>query len=196
MPDPETPPLLPSPHWAQLRRRLATMARPLPLFAVVCFWLHDYDTAPENARREADPARSLSLALRGVGLGADPSQILFLPDQTPRGAVTRHERAVVLARRPDEPADVYLVDARRSPEGNLLELSHAWNLTDTSAADEQSLVVKGERAAWTVAQEGKVFAVQLANLAGEPRPTGKEWTWPRRMQNSLTNLQETGRLAG
>ena len=188
----------PPPRFAlgPLRRRLIALGRPLPLFALLCFWLHDYDTATEAARREPDPARSLAVALRTLGLGADPTQVLFLPDQTPRGAVTRHERAVVLARRPDEPADVYLVDARRSPEGNLLELSHAWNLTDTSAADEQSLVVKGERAAWTVAQEGKVFAVQLANLAGEPRPVGKEWTWPRRAQNALTNLQDTGRLAG
>ena len=196
MSDPESPPLPPSEHWAQLRRRLATMARPLPLFAVLCFWLHDYDTAPENARREADPARSLSLALRGIGLGADPSQVLFLPDRTPRGAVTRHERAVVLARRPDEPADVYLVAARRAPEGNLLELTSARNLTETSAADEQSLVVHGDRAAWAVSQDGKLHTVLLANLAGEPRPTGPKWTWPRRVQNALTNFQETGQLAG
>src|SRR6188768_1363441 len=112
-----------------LRRRLIAVGRPLPLFALLCFWLHDYDTALVAARREPDPARSLAIALRNIGLGADPSQILFLPDQTPRGAVTRHERAVALARRPGELADVYLIDARRSPEGNLLELSHAWNLT-------------------------------------------------------------------
>ena len=74
-----------------LRRRLVALGRPLPLFALLCFWLHDYDTAPEAARREPDPARSLAVALRSLGLGADPSQVLFLPDQTPRGAVTRHD---------------------------------------------------------------------------------------------------------
>src|SRR6185369_12130411 len=122
-------------------RRLSTIARPLPLFAALCGWLHEYDTAPENARREPDPARSLSLALAELGLSAEPSQVLLLPDQTPRGAVTRHERAVVLAHRPGELADVFLVYARRAPEGNLLEISSTFNLTDTSAADEQGLIV-------------------------------------------------------
>jgi hypothetical protein len=177
-------------------RQLWAMGRPLPLFALLCGWLHEYDTAPEAARREADPARSLALALAARGLSADPSQVLLLPDQTPRGAVTRHERAVVLARRPGELADVYLVYARRAPEGNLLEISRTFNLTDTSAADEQGLVVSGNRAAWAVTQEGKVHAVYLANFAGEPRPEGPDWTPPRRIQNAITNLQETGRWAG
>src|SRR5438045_1821891 len=105
---------------AQFRQRLVALGRPLPLFALLCFWLHDYDTALEAARREPDPSRSLAVALRKLGLGADPGQVLLLPDQTPRGAVTRHERALAIARRPGEPADVYLIDARRSPEGNLL----------------------------------------------------------------------------
>src|SRR5882672_8822942 len=114
-----------------LRRRLAVMARPLPLFALLCGWLHEYDTAPEAARRETDPARSLSLALAKLGLRAEPSEVLLLPDQTPRGAVTRHERSLALARRPGELADVYLVYSRRAPEGNLLEISSTYNLTDT-----------------------------------------------------------------
>ncbi|HEV8549769.1 MAG TPA: hypothetical protein VGQ57_12090, partial [Polyangiaceae bacterium] len=196
MPDQDPRALPPRTTFEQLRRRIGAMARPLPLFAALCFWLHDYDTAPEAARRESDPARSLTIALRKVGLGADPSQVLLLPDATPRGAVTKHERAVALARRPGEPADVYLICTRRAPEGNLLEISSITNLTDTSAADEQSLVVNGERAAWAVSQEGKLYAVYLADFRGEPRPAGKEWTLPLRAQNAITNLQETGQLSG
>src|SRR3954466_13474368 len=177
-------------------RRLWAMGRPLPLFALLCGWLHEYASAPEAARREIDPARSLVLALAQLGLSADQTQVLLLPDQTPRGAVTRHERAVVLARRPGELADVYLVAARRAPEGNLLEISSTHNLTDTSAADEQGLVVSGNRAAWAVTQDGKVHAIYLADFAGEPRPTGGEWTAARRFQDALTNLQETGQWAG
>jgi hypothetical protein len=177
-------------------RSLWAMGRPLPLFALLCGWLHEYDTAPDAARREADPARSLAIALAKRGLSADPTQVLLLPDQTPRGAVTRHERAVVLARRPGELTDVYLVYARRAPEGNLLEISSTFNLTDTSAADEQGLVVSGNRAAWAVTQDGKVHAVYLADFSGEPRPTGREWTLPLRAQNAITNLQDTGQWAG
>lgn len=177
-------------------RQLRALARPLPLFAVLALWLHRYDTAPDAARRESDVARSLSLGLAKLGLSAEPKEVMLLPDRTPRVAVTRHERALVLARRPGELADVYLVRARRSPEGNLLEISSIFNLTDTSAADEQGLVVNGEHAAWAVTQDNKVHAVQLADLTGEPRLTGREWTLPRRMQNALTNLQETGQVSG
>jgi hypothetical protein len=180
----------------RLGRQLRTLARPLPLFAALAVWMHDYETAPDAARRETDVARSLSLGLAKLGLSADPSQVMLLPDRTPRGAVTRHERALVLARRPGELADVYLVRARRSPEGNLLEISSTVNLTDTSAADEQGLVVNGEHAAWAVTQDGKVHAVQLADLTGEPRLVGREWTPWRRLQNALTNLQETRQWAG
>jgi hypothetical protein len=180
----------------RLWRQIGAVGRPLPLLAVLCGWLHEYDTAPDAARREADPARSLSLALAPLGLAADPSEIAFLPDRTPRGAVTRHERAVVVARRPGELADVYLVHSRRSPEGNLLEVSSRFDLTDTSAADERGLVVSGERAAWEIAQGKTVHAVQLADFAGEPPLAGREWTRARRLQNELTNLQETGQRRG
>jgi hypothetical protein len=182
--------------YVRFRRGLLAMSRPLPLFAGLFGWMHAYDAAPETARRETDPARSLALALRKLGLAAEPGHVLFLPDQTPRGAVTRHERAVALARRPGELADVYLVNSRRTPDGKLLEITSAYNLTDTSAADEQGLIVHRERAAWAVTQGNKVHAVHLANLDGEPRPTGPEWTRPRRVQNALTNLQDTGQLSG
>jgi hypothetical protein len=182
--------------YVRFRRGLLAMARPLPLFAGIFGWMHAYDAAPENARREPDPARSLVLALRKLGMSAEPSQVLFLPDQTPRGAVTRHERAVALVRRPGELADVYLVNSRRTPDGTLLEITSTFNLTDTSAADEQGLIVHGERAAWAVTQGNKVHAVYLANLDTEPRPSGPEWTRARRVQNAVTNLQDTGQLTG
>ena len=40
----------------------------MPALAFLCFWLHEYDTAPEAARRERDPARSISIALAAQGL--------------------------------------------------------------------------------------------------------------------------------
>jgi hypothetical protein len=196
MPGPESSAKPLRTFYVRFRRGLLAMSRPLPLFAGLFGWMHAYDAAPENARRETDPARSLALALRKLGLAAEPGHVLFLPDQTPRGAVTRHERAVALARRPGELADVYLVNSRRTPDGTLLEITSTYNLTDTSAADEQGLIVHRERAAWAVTQGNKVHAVHLANLDGEPRPIGPEWTRPRRVQNALTNLQDTGQLSG
>jgi hypothetical protein len=175
---------------------LLEAARPLPALAAVCFWLHEYDTAPEAARRERDPARSLTLALAAQGLVADPSEVRLLADATPAVAATRHERALARARHGSEPADIYLVRARRAPDGNLLEISAVYNLSDTSAADEGGLVASGERAAWSITQGDKFYAVQLVDLRGEPRPSGAEWTRFARIQNAITNYQDTGQLAG
>ncbi|HEX6276334.1 MAG TPA: hypothetical protein VFZ53_25010 [Polyangiaceae bacterium] len=182
--------------WAHFRRALFEAARPLPLLALVCYWLHEYDTAPEAARRERDPARSLAIALAAQGLAVDPADVRLLPDATPAVAATRHERALVRARHGSEPSDIYLVRARRAPDGNLLEISATYNLSDTSAAEEKNLVASGERAAWAITQGDKFLAVQLADVRGEPRPAGAEWTRLARLQNALTNLQETGQLAG
>ncbi len=190
-------PIRPGFHgWPHFRRALFEAARPLPVLAAVCFWLHEYDTAPEAARREPDPARSLSLALAAQGLATDPADVRFLPDRTPSFAATTHERALVRAHRGGEPADIYLVRSRRAPDGNLLEISAVYNLSDTSAADERGLVTSGERAAWSIGQGDRLHAVQLADLDGEPRPQGAEWTRFARIQNAITNFQDTGQLAG
>jgi hypothetical protein len=196
MSSPEEPEQRASLASKRLWRQVGAVGRPLPLLAAVCGWLHEYDTAPDAARREVDPARSVALALAPLGLAAHASDVRFLPDRTPRGALTRHERAVVLARRPGEPADAYLVFTRRSPEGNLLEVSSAHDVSGTSAADERGLVVNGERAAWEIAQDKTVHAVQLADFSGEPPLFGPDWTWSKRLQNALTNLQETGQRQG
>jgi hypothetical protein len=186
-----------SPHpFGGAFRRLATAAQPLPVLLALAGVLHRYDTAPEAARRELDPARSLSLAVSRFGLEATPEDVHFLPGDPAHGPLPRSERAVVLARRAGELRDVYLVRSRRSPEGNLLEISSTHNISETSAADERGLVVNGENAAWVVAQDQLVSAVQLASFAGEPRPEGSEWTLMKRVQNALTNLQETGQLEG
>src|SRR5688572_15995653 len=100
--------------WPHFRRALFEAARPLPALAAICFWLHEYDTAPEAARREPDPARSLTLALAAQGLTSDPSDVRLLPDATPSLAATRHERSIVRARRGSEPSDIYLVRSRRA----------------------------------------------------------------------------------
>jgi hypothetical protein len=190
-------PIRPGFHgWDHFRRALFEAARPLPALALVCFWLHEYDTAPEAARREPDQARSISIALAAQGLAADPAEVRVLPDRTPYLAATHHERALVRAHRSGEPSDIYLVRSRRAPDGNLLEISAVYNLSDTSAADERGLVVTDERAAWTIGQADRVHAVQLADVTGEPRPHGVEWTRFARVQNAITNFQDTGQLAG
>src|SRR5690606_29600606 len=69
-------------------------------------------------------------------------------------------------------------------------------LTETSAADEQSLVVEGRRAAWAIGDGGRFYSVHLADFGGEIIPRDPEWTWLKRTQRRLANLQATGSLDG
>jgi hypothetical protein len=173
------------------------VARPLPLLAVLAGWWHDYDSAPGDARREPDPARAVVLALQSRGITADPGDVHFLPEEPRRFAqVTERERAVVRAGRPGEPADIFLVRTRRSPEGELLELTGIHNLSETSAADERGLVVSGNRAAWSLGQDGTLHSVQYADFSGEQEPQGVGWTTLARIQNAVTNRQELGTYVG
>ena len=172
-------------------------ARPLPLLALLAGWWHDYDSAPADARREPDPVRAVVLALQSSGITADPSDVHFLPEEPRRfGQVTDRERAVVRGGRAGEPSDIFLVRTRRSPEGELLELTGVHNLSQTSAADERGLVVSGNRAAWAIGQDGTVHSVQYADFTGEPEPQGQGWTALAKTQNALTNRQHLGTYVG
>src|SRR5688572_10184604 len=137
-------------------RRLASLAQPLPLLLGLGGAVHRYDTAPEAARRESDPARSIALALTGQGFVVTADNVHVLPAREGSGPLPRRERAVVVARKSGALSDVYFVHTRRAPDGTLLEISSIDNLSETSAADERGLVTSGERAAWLVAQ-GSVF---------------------------------------
>src|SRR5258706_6700535 len=169
--------------------------RPLPLLALGFWVLHWREGAPRAARTDQDAARAVATALAARGLSADPSEVHFIRENPAllESPVTR-ERAVVRAHHGEEPADIYIVEGRVAPGGSLLELDAIYDLSDTSAADEQNLVVSDLRAAWAIVANDSVSTVQLADFEGEPRPDGAGWNRPRRIQNALTNRQETGQL--
>jgi hypothetical protein len=100
------------------------------------------------------------------------------------------------AHRPSEPADIYLVRVRLSPEGRLLDVAGLYPLSDTSAVDERQLVVSGERVAWTIGGAGKTFSVHTLDLSGAHSPSGPEWTARALWQWRISNLQETGQSRG
>lgn len=175
-------------------RSFVRLLRPLPLLLAVG-WLASPSGAPSSARAEPDRQRALCLALGARGMSAEPAEVHFL-DPVP-GRLTGtggRMRALVRARSGSDPADIWLTTSRWSPEGRLLELGGVYNLSDTSAVDEQGLVVEGQRAAWVISSDGKVFTLKLADLSGEPAPAG--WSRLSRWQNQITNLQETGQRSG
>jgi len=83
-----------------------------------------------------------------------------------------------------------------SPEGALLGLDRADNLTRTESADERLLSANDDRAAWAIGDEARYYRIELADFRGERLPTTEEWSTAARWERALTNLQRTGQLAG
>ncbi len=123
-----------------------------------------------------------------------------------RGALFGRSRALVRASEAGEPTDLYLVDGRRSPEGTVLWVGDARNLTNTSGVDESRPVLHGSLAAYTTSGEGLVTGVHVIDLEGraaEPcdgcPPSADleaDFTLLQRVQAALTNLQQTGQTGG
>ncbi len=178
-------------------RRFLTMSRPWPLILVGAYVVQRADSLPERVVAETQRERGIQSALGSRGLVSRVEDIHFV---SPTRALLRspvvRERALVRAGHRNEPCDIFLVDTRRSPEGHLIDIAGVYNLTSTSAADEQQLVVAGDQAAWVIAQDGAVASVQFADIGGEAAFTGPDWTRFRRAQNAITNYQDTGQFAG
>jgi hypothetical protein len=178
-------------------QRLLRGLRPMPLLLLLTWLLQRTDGVAQNARAETDLTRAIVLALAERGLHANADDVHFISDTaTLAKSPVARPRAVALAQRGSDPADVFVVETRVSPEGHLIELTDVFNVSDTSQADERGLIVKGDRAAWLIGQDNAIASVQYADLRGEPRPAGRAWNALSRMQNALTNLQETGQAQG
>lgn len=183
-------------RWWQLER-FRPLLRPLPLLSAGFLYVHWHDGAPRAARTEGDATKALAIALRARGLKADAGDVHFVPKSPyPWDLSIDRARAVVRAKREQEPHDIYVVETRVAPSGTLLEIDAVYNLSETSAADEQNLVVNDQRAAWAIGTDDTVASVQFADFRGEPPPRGPGWNRARIAQNAITNLQETGELAG
>jgi hypothetical protein len=177
-------------------QRFRPSLRPLPLLAVAFWFWHWNDGAPRVARAEPDATKALALALKARGLTATAQDIHFIPKAARPFEPSIRARAVVRAHRGEEPSDIFVVETRVAPAGSLLEIDAVYNLSETSAADEQNLVISDSRAAWAIGANDTINSVQFADFRGERPPQGPGWNRARRWQNALTNLQTTGELAG
>ncbi|HMI88976.1 MAG TPA: hypothetical protein VK550_33085 [Polyangiaceae bacterium] len=129
--------------------------------------------------------------------GLDTAGVVWV-DKPPTGimnAVTTSARALVRAAAPGEQHDIYLARARLTPEGALLGIVGTWNLTRTASADESAPILDGELAVYTATIDGvptSIFAIDLSH----EQASGDDLGRVARTQVALTNLQDTGQLAG
>ena len=136
------------------------------------------------------------------GLVVDREGILWL-DQPPYGLVRSTTTGAAVAVRaafgPQEPHDIFLLTADVSPEGGLLRLGRAHNLTETTAVDEQRPVGRGARLAFVeqpMLGDEKATRVRFVDIAGRRSDASKGWSRLERLQAAITRIQTTGRLDG
>ena len=178
------------------RARAVALLKPLLVCAVASGAIAWHRRADVDARGERTAA--LAKALRAAqNLEVDPGDVTWLDDASGLGGAVRGgARAVVRAHAEGEPADLWMVRARLSPEGKLLELDGAWNLTRTTGVDEGAPSIHGSMMAFTTRVEPIVTAVHTIDLAGRDVAEYTDFTRTQRAQTAISNLQATGQTTG
>jgi hypothetical protein len=151
----------------------------------------------------AAPSREAALAevLARHGLTCDAPDVAWVdPAAGVRGAIFGRSRAIVRASSGADPPDLYLVETRLSPEGAVLWVGDARDVTNTSGADESRPLLNaspsGTLAAYTTSADGLVTGVHVLDLRGPAPEEQADFTRTQRIQAALTNIQQTGQAAG
>jgi hypothetical protein len=136
-------------------------------------------------------------ALTASGLACDAADVAWVDGPHGlRGAVDASGLAIARAHAAGEPADLYLVEARLSPEGVVLGLGDTYDLTETSGVDETRPLVQGHVVAYATSADGLFTGVHVVDLDGRSPDAYADFTRTQRVQLALTNLQQTGRTRG
>lgn len=170
--------------------------RPVPFalaFAALAGWRRAADVGAD-----ADRSAALSRALFArEGLVADAADVTWLDGASGvAGALSADARALVRAHAGGEPSDLWLVTARLAPNGVLLDLGGAWNLTRTSGVDESAPRVRGALAAYTTRVGPTTTALHVLDLGGRDVGEYADFTRLQRAQTAITNWQTTGQTRG
>jgi len=95
----------------------------------------------------------------------------------------------------EDTRDVWRARVRVSPEGDVIQVLEAHDLTSTPLGDDHALVLNGERAAFVTRAYGQEQSVTAFDLAGEGTQNRTEKPADRAMA-AVTNWQQTGSFDG
>ncbi|MBX3219982.1 MAG: hypothetical protein KF795_05640 [Labilithrix sp.] len=183
--------------------------RPLPFALVAAYGLARLGRAPVD---DAAPSRSAALcsalaASRAVT--CEPGDVVWLDGPTGvLGAIGGKARALVRGRERAQASsdpggaadadtlDVFSVTTRLSPEGQLLDVGEAYNLTRSTGADEGLPVARGSLVAYLVEVDERPEALHVLDLAGHDARAYDELTKLERFQVKVADLQATGQARG
>ncbi|HEY3819449.1 MAG TPA: phosphodiester glycosidase family protein [Polyangiaceae bacterium] len=132
----------------------------------------------------------------GGGATVAASDLRWQPSEGVVADVVEGRWVMFLAQRAgDETRDVWRARARVSPEGAVIEVVDAHDLTNTPLGDDHALVVSGDHAAFATRAYGQEQSVTSLDLRGEGSQNRAEKLVDRVMA-ALTNLQQTGTFDG
>jgi hypothetical protein len=174
-----------SAFWSRRQRLLIASAGLLVVLGAVRLW--------RAGASEGDHARSLARSLARGGLQVDPSTVVWLDEE---GSPLRGRDALFLAHARGELDDLYYAAVRCAGSGAVLDVHATTNLTRTSSAAEGIPVRLGDFVLYASRVGARFDAVTLLDVRGEPASLTADWPTRARLQNAITNAQETGRTAG
>jgi len=152
---------------------------------------------PDVPLTPPNSATALTEVLRERGLLAAADDITWVDGPSGvLGATVGRARALVRATTKEEPADLYIVTTRLSPEGVLLEVLGVYDLTRTSGVDEGRPVVDGPRVAYETSFGDTVTGIHTLDLRGTSSAAYADFDRVQRWQAAMTNLQQTGQESG
>ncbi len=177
-------------RWWSARTRIV-------LVVLALAWLVSRRRGKDVDSHAASAEAALAGALSARGLACNASDVAWADRARGFSLVgSDRARAVVRASAGGEPADLYAVDVGLSPEGAVLDVGDAWNVTGTTGVDESLPSLRGPIAVYTTSADGLARGVHVMNLAGRSTDSYVDFSRTQRAQVALTNLQQTGRFAG
>jgi hypothetical protein len=179
----------PQPLGVELRRAFAQRWRLVGalLVVVACFGVW---RAFAGASRERTLERSLARHLIPRGLEVDPLQVAWL-SREPNWLGVRP--ALFAARHKGELRDVYYADVRVDGS-SVVDIYALSNTTRTSSADEDTLVSARGHVAFAARIGATYNALVVLDTRGESAALTRHWPWYAKLQNAVTNLQDSGRM--
>src|SRR5580693_5209815 len=180
-------------------RRASQWARKRGLFFGSCVGIA---LAMAAFRQDApSPGRDLGALAAALGRAARhasvaPDDIRWAPSEGALSDLVTGRWAVFLARSPgEETRDVWRARVRVSPEGSVIDVASAHDLTSTPLGDDHELVLRGQRAAFATRAYGQEQSVTAFFLAGEGSQN-KAVDFADRAMAAVTSLQLTGSAEG
>lgn len=139
------------------------------------------------------PEASLAAVLLRDGIVVEPRNIVWVDDEA---GLMRGRTAIFPAHEGSELDDLYYAEVRPTSRGGVADVSWVTNVTRTSSAAEQTPVRAGDFAMFASRVGDQFDAFVLVDLRGESASLTHDWPMRARMQNAITNVQETGRREG